>query len=189
MAAQPPQVSLERNRANYAPLSPVAFLRRSADVYPDKTAVIHGERAYTYREFDLETCLKRCQELGLHYIELYQKHAPLDAKADQIKAIQSLCSDYGVKPVCWGVQHFSKNHDANKKVFEFGKMLGVKSFSANPDMDSFDSLDKLCDEYKLAIGIHPHGPIGKDKLDPWSSAEVRDWSRRSNRLSSATAAS
>ena len=55
MAAQPPQVSLERNRANYAPLSPVAFLRRSADVYPDKTAVIHGERAYTYREFD-ERC-------------------------------------------------------------------------------------------------------------------------------------
>ncbi len=131
-----------------------------------------GIQSYTYREFDLEACLKRCQELGLHYIELYQKHAPLDASPDQIKAIQSLCKDYDVKPVCWGVQHFSKNHDANKKVFEFGKALGVKSFSANPDMDSFDSLDKLCEEYKLAIGIHPHGPIGKDKLDPWSSAEV-----------------
>ena len=31
-------------------------------------------------------------------------------------------------------------------------------FSADPDPDSFDSLDKLCDEYKIAIGIHPHGP-------------------------------
>ncbi len=31
-------------------------------------------------------------------------------------------------------------------------------FSADPDPDSFDSLDKLCDKYKIAIGIHPHGP-------------------------------
>ena len=50
MAARPPQVGLERNRANFAALSPVAFLRRSADVYPEKVAVIHGARAYTYRE-------------------------------------------------------------------------------------------------------------------------------------------
>src|SRR5919197_1705584 len=32
-------------------LSPVSFLRRSAFVYPDKIAVVHGERRYTYREF------------------------------------------------------------------------------------------------------------------------------------------
>ena len=55
MAAQPPQVALERNRANFAALTPVAFLRRSAEVYPAKVAVIHGERAYTYREFE-ERC-------------------------------------------------------------------------------------------------------------------------------------
>ena len=44
-------------------------------------------------------------------------------------------------------------------------------FSADPDPDSFDSLDKLCDEYKIAIGIHPHGPQS-DKLHRWYSAEV-----------------
>ena len=43
--------------------------------------------------------------------------------------------------------------------------------SADPDPDSFDSLDKLCDEYKIAIGIHPHGPQG-DQLHRWYSAEV-----------------
>jgi fatty-acyl-CoA synthase len=32
-------------------LSPVSFLRRSAFVYPDKVAVVHGERRYSYREF------------------------------------------------------------------------------------------------------------------------------------------
>jgi acyl-CoA synthetase (AMP-forming)/AMP-acid ligase II len=33
-------------------LWPVNFLRRSAFVYPDKVAVVHGERRYSYREFE-----------------------------------------------------------------------------------------------------------------------------------------
>jgi fatty-acyl-CoA synthase len=33
-------------------LTPVAFLQRSAYVFPDKTAVVHGERRYSYREFE-----------------------------------------------------------------------------------------------------------------------------------------
>jgi fatty-acyl-CoA synthase len=51
--------ALDRNAANYVPLTPVTFLRRSADVYPDKTAVIHGERRYSYREFQ-----DRCRRLA-----------------------------------------------------------------------------------------------------------------------------
>ncbi len=65
-----------------------------------------------------------------------------------------------------------KDHDANKKLFEFGKALGVKYLSADPTPDSFDSLDKLCDEYKIAIAIHPHGPSGEGQRHRWYSAEV-----------------
>ena len=36
------------------PLTPLAFLRRSADVYPDKTAIVHGERRRTYAQFAAE---------------------------------------------------------------------------------------------------------------------------------------
>jgi len=43
---------LDRNTANYVPLSPIHFLERSALVYPDKVAVRHGERAIAYREFE-----------------------------------------------------------------------------------------------------------------------------------------
>ena len=41
---------MERNRANFAPLTPVSFLERAADVYPEKVAVIHGDLRYTYSE-------------------------------------------------------------------------------------------------------------------------------------------
>ena len=42
---------LDRNSANYVPLSPLTFLERSARVFPRKTAVIHGDRCITYAQF------------------------------------------------------------------------------------------------------------------------------------------
>src|SRR4029077_4162225 len=95
------------------------------------------------------------------------------ASTEQIQALLKLCRDYEITPVCYGVQDFSKNHDANRKIFEYGKALGIKTISANPEPNSFDSLDKLCDEYKIAIAIHPHGPTGGGKdRHHWWSAEV-----------------
>lgn len=130
-----------------------------------------GAQSYTFRDFDLEPALKRMKELDLHYVEFFQKHAPLQSTPKQIAALRKLCADYDITPLAWGVQGFSKNTDANRKVFEFGKALGIQMFSADPDPDSFDSLDKLCEEYKIAIGIHPHGPQGK-KEHRWYSAQV-----------------
>jgi fatty-acyl-CoA synthase len=33
---------LPRNEANFAPLSPLAFIERTAEVYPDRLAIVHG---------------------------------------------------------------------------------------------------------------------------------------------------
>ena len=59
MGANIYEKNLERNEANYQPLTPLSFLEWSESVYPDKTAVIHGERSYTYREFG-----GRCRRLA-----------------------------------------------------------------------------------------------------------------------------
>jgi len=53
------ETHLARGRANYAALSPLSFLARSAAVYPDKIAVVHGERRFTYAEFHA-----RCRRLA-----------------------------------------------------------------------------------------------------------------------------
>jgi fatty-acyl-CoA synthase len=42
---------LPRNSANHVALSPVSFLTRSARIYPNRVAVIHGERRFTYAQF------------------------------------------------------------------------------------------------------------------------------------------
>jgi fatty-acyl-CoA synthase len=42
---------LDRRPANHVPLSPVSFLTRAARIYPNRVAVIHGERRFTYAQF------------------------------------------------------------------------------------------------------------------------------------------
>ena len=130
-----------------------------------------GIQSYTFREFGLEGALKRTRDLGLRHAEFYSKHVPPGSTPEQLRAILKMCGDYGVKPIAFGVQRFDKNHDGNKKTFDFGKALGITTFSADPDPASFDSLDKLCEEYKIAVAIHPHGPAGRGMLHRWYSAE------------------
>ena len=47
---------LERSGANFAPLTPISFLRRAAAVYPEKTAIIHGDGRTSYAEMWARAC-------------------------------------------------------------------------------------------------------------------------------------
>jgi len=47
----PHEKSLDRNAANYQPLTPLLFLERSAKVFPDHVAIIHGRTRFTYAQF------------------------------------------------------------------------------------------------------------------------------------------
>jgi sugar phosphate isomerase/epimerase len=131
-----------------------------------------GVQSYTFRHFNTEQALKRTHDLGLRYIELYRDHIHPKATPEQIEALKRLCASYEITPIAFGVERFTEDHDGNRKLFEFGKALGLQSLSADPDPGSFDSLDKLVDEYKIAIAIHPHGPQALGGLHKWYCAEV-----------------
>jgi len=129
-------------------------------------------QSYTFRKFPLDKAVAKIAECGVKHVEFFRGHVPVESKPEQIKSVLKLCSDNGVTPVAFGVEPFSKNHDENKKRFDFAAALGVKVLTADPSKDSFDSLDKLCAEYKIAIAIHPHGPSGGSNRHQWWSAEV-----------------
>jgi fatty-acyl-CoA synthase len=50
---------LPRNEANFAPLSPLGFIERAAEVYPDRLAVVHGPLRQTWRQ-----TYERCRRLA-----------------------------------------------------------------------------------------------------------------------------
>jgi fatty-acyl-CoA synthase len=57
--ANPYEQNLGKNAANYAPLTPLSFLERTASVYPDRPSVVHGAQRYTWSE-----TYARCRRLA-----------------------------------------------------------------------------------------------------------------------------
>src|SRR5262252_1892718 len=51
MAKTPYDTDLDRNPANFQPLTPLSLLDRAAAVYPDHAAIIHGKLRRSYAEF------------------------------------------------------------------------------------------------------------------------------------------
>lgn len=47
---------LDKNKANYVPLSPLTFVKRAAHVYPTKTAVVYGNKRYNWKETYERSC-------------------------------------------------------------------------------------------------------------------------------------
>ena len=50
MTTNPYATGLDKNPANYVPLTPLSFLERSARTYPDTTSIIHGNQRFTWAE-------------------------------------------------------------------------------------------------------------------------------------------
>ena len=61
------ETHLARNAANHQPLTPLLFLERAAQVYPDNLAVVHGPVRRTYRDLR-ERCVRLASALARHGI-------------------------------------------------------------------------------------------------------------------------
>jgi sugar phosphate isomerase/epimerase len=125
-----------------------------------------GVQSYSLRNFETPEVIRHLQGMGVHYAEFYGKHLDPKASDERIAEVQALLKSANIKLAGHGVHGFSKDHEANKRLFEFGKKIGVRVITADPTPDSFDSLDMLVAEYDIRIAIHNHGPGHRyDKLD------------------------
>ena len=43
--------NLEKNAANYVPLTPLSFLERAKDIYPNYEAIVYEDQKYTWPKF------------------------------------------------------------------------------------------------------------------------------------------
>jgi sugar phosphate isomerase/epimerase len=150
--------------ASAAPPSPSGF-RIGLQSYSLRGLTTNGKA-------DIDKALAATKDLGVAYWEAYAAHIPIDAR--RAAEFKKRCLDQGVTVGGHGVNRFTKNHDANKAIFEFASALGVGYLSADPDPDSFDSLDKLVAEYHVAIGIHPHGPGHRWNTIDKMAAAIKD---------------
>ena len=120
-------IDLDKNLANYQPLTPISFLERAADVFPNHTAIIHGSLKQTYSNFyarskKLASALSKKNILRGHTVSALLLNTPAMLEAH-----------YGI-PMCGAVIHaintrldakaiaFQLDH-ADSKILIFDKEL------------------------------------------------------------------
>ncbi|HUT37206.1 MAG TPA: sugar phosphate isomerase/epimerase [Planctomycetota bacterium] len=124
-----------------------------------------GITAYTFRHLALCETAEQVAALGLRYIEgfTWQK---LSAKkpnvvtnetmsADDRKETKARLADIGVQLVSCYCQAMAKE-DACRRLFDWAKEMGMEILVAEPPLNAYDMLAKLCDEFQLTLGVHNH---------------------------------
>ena len=59
--------NLDKNKANFVPLTPISFLERAKDIYPNYEAVFYQKRIYTWKKV-YSRCIKFASALEKHGI-------------------------------------------------------------------------------------------------------------------------
>lgn len=153
-------VSRRRFLATTSATLAAAFFARTAragDAKPEGGLKI-GIQSYSLRKFSIPEVIRHAKGLGLQQIEFSGAHLKVDGPPQQLEEVLSALRAADMQWTGYGVSRFTADHEANRKVFEFGKRAGVKILTANPEPAALDSLEKLVEEYQIRIAIHNHGP-------------------------------
>ena len=138
---------LDRNAANYQPLSPLSFLERSASVFPDHIAIVHGSIKRSYAVFyerskQLASALSL---LGIGYGDSVSVMLP--------NCPEMLEAHYGV-PMCGAVLH-SMNTRLDPKVIAF-QIDHVKSKLLITDREFSETVKQalsICESQPIVIDV------------------------------------
>jgi sugar phosphate isomerase/epimerase len=140
--------------AGVAALSPLGRLAAAAA----DSSLNLGIQLYSLRGYKVDEALQHARDLGFKFVEFYSGMYPINSDATAIEAMNKKLADLGLTISAHGVNRFTKDAAANRKMFEFAKAAGIKTFGADPDPDSFASLDELVKEFDVRVAIHNHGP-------------------------------
>lgn len=123
-----------------------------------------GAQAYTFNRFTFFEAIDKIDSCGLKFVEAFPGQTlggGLEGKMDfhmdaetRTKILKKL-QEKGIKMVSFGV--VNANSDADwRKLFEFGKAMGLENFTSEPNEKDLPLLSKLCDEFKINLAIHNH---------------------------------
>ena len=124
-------------------------------------------KAYSFRNFTLFEALEQTRALGMTEFEANpgQQLSPnhdvgmgpdlSDAERDEVR---EKAEALGVDIVAFGVVTLTADEAQARPIFEFADDMDIGILVAHPDLDSFDLLDDLVEEFGIKVAIHNHGP-------------------------------
>ena len=108
---------------------------------------------------------------GLHYIEgsarpKLSKQRPdvctsYAMPQDAREALKKRLADRGVKLTSYYSTKFSRTTEKCCGDFEFAQEMGIETLVGEPPLDSFDTVEKMCEKYQVNVAVHNHTPPTK----------------------------
>lgn len=126
-----------------------------------------GVEAYTFHKYTLFESIDKVAELGLPYMGglNFQKVSAdipknLDPTLtdDELRQVRQKLDAAGVRMLTYYYQNIPGDEAGCRKVFEFGRKLGIETFLAEPKVADLPAIDRFCQEYNIKVGLHNHGP-------------------------------
>ena len=102
------------------PLTALSFIGLIIPFAPHRLAF--ALECENVRGYPVEEALNHVHEFGLHSIEFTDGHFSHDSSPEQIDSMKKQCADLEVKILGHGVNGFGKDHEANRKFFEFARL-------------------------------------------------------------------
>lgn len=130
-----------------------------------------GVQAYTFNRFTVFEAIEKAAEAGAKVIEFYpgqklSKEEPTvkwdhNASDETFQKVVAKLKQHGIKAVNYGVVGIPVEEPEARKIFEFGKKLGLYAITTE-SFEAIDTIEKLVKEYDIKVGFHDH-PRRPDK--------------------------
>jgi type 1 glutamine amidotransferase/sugar phosphate isomerase/epimerase len=124
-----------------------------------------GIEAYTFHKYTLFEAIEKTAELGLPYMgglsfqkvskEIDKNFEP-GLTDNELKQIRLKLDSAGVCLLTYYIQQIPGDETGCRKVFEFGRKIGIETFMSEPLPEAFDIIEKFCDDYDINVAIHNH---------------------------------
>lgn len=126
-----------------------------------------GVTMWGLHQFTLFEGIDKTCELGLSYIgglsfQKVSKEMPknfdCNLSDEELTQIRLKMDDAGVRMPTFFYARIPGDEVGCRKVFEFGRKMGIETFISEPPPESLDVIERFCDEYDIRLAIHNHGP-------------------------------
>lgn len=175
-----------------APTTPSAQLTPSIRAQ-EKLGWRLGVEAYTFSKFTFFDAIDKTAKLGLSYIGglSFQKVSADIPKNfepglsdDELRTIRLKLDAAGLRLLTYFIQDIPGDEAGCRKVFEFGRKLGIETFMAEPKLAALGTIEKFADEYGINVALHNHDQTASPNT--WSpQAILKACQGRSARLGAA----
>ncbi len=149
-----------------APTTPSAWLSPAMRAQ-EKLGWRLGIEAYTFHKFTFFETIEKTAQLGLPYIgglsfQKVSRDIPKNfdpaLSDEELRQIRLKLEAAGLRLLTYYIHDLPNDPVACRRIFEFGRKMGIETFMSEPKPEALDLVERLADEYGINVALHNHDP-------------------------------